>query len=180
MHVVPRSLCHLVTSCQSTDTTKPFGPFSSSDDTYNGWARAVQSGLCRVCVPRGRDWITALRVFQLDTAQDWRLFGWGHLSAASRHRQRLGTFSPWPLFSINQDNVLLTLGFVKVALSAVDCSLLFPPAGNESSLAPDGKCRPASRGKDSAEVTNTRRRKNISLTRVCTMAGASQAICLVR
>lgn len=55
--------------------------------------------------------------------------GRGHLSAASRHRQRLGTFYPWPMFSINPDNVLLTLSVFfsgKVSLSLVNCLLCFP------------------------------------------------------
>lgn len=34
---------------------------------------------------------------------------WGHLSAASLHRQTMGTVYPWPMFSFNRDNVLLRL-----------------------------------------------------------------------
>lgn len=99
--------------------------------------------------------------------------GRGHLSAASRHRQRLGTFYPWPMFSINPDNVLLTLRvffFWKSLSITGELFALLSPEGMNRPCIPLlllllCECRPASGGITLKKVKKQKREGNIMLTR---------------
>lgn len=127
--------CH--ESAKQTDRTKTFGPFAYSDELHSQWVSSSNPVrlVYNMCATwRGLEqnsWASAGHCTRLEAV------GWGHLSAASRHRQRLGTFYPWPMFSINPDNVLLTLGFFwKKSLYHWWIVCFSVPGGNESSLAP--------------------------------------------
>ncbi len=92
--------------------------------------------------------------------------GWGHSSAAKRHRKSPGTLYPWPMFSINPDNDLLTVIFFswKKRLSITGELLAFLSPEGMNCPWPPCKCRPASRV-NNWKSKNRREEENITLTR---------------
>lgn len=151
------------------------GPFAFCDHSciHFGRAKSNPINLCVECV--------YVRRRGVEPSWEGVSASWGHLSAAGRCRRRLASFYPWPMFSINPNDALRTLGFIleKVFLSLLNC-LFFLSHWEEIVLGPPCKCTAASRGNESGEVKQKKGENTNITNKDYTMGGASQAICSVR